>query len=114
MKHLTKACVLLLLFAACGGSAAVQHDISGRVVVAQCAIGTLEGGGVTAKDQSGKILAVGTMHADGKPCEMSFKMNNLPKRSFYAFSVETVQGDVNYSYAQMNQKHWKVYLNTGI
>ena len=70
---------------------------------------------VTITDEQGKILAIGELEAgreDSDGCTMSFKIDNIPKASFYSVEVAR-RGKVTYSFDRMVESGWRVGLSVG-
>ena len=76
---------------------------------------------VTIRDGQGAILATGTVGTGSQPsnseysnvvCVFDFQVENVPKADFYAISIGR-RGELNYSFAEMEQKEWTVSLSIG-
>lgn len=122
------------------GASSSRHTLTGSVVIAdsqavvsgvpdwspggQCDGSTTNGYGdlsagaqVTVKNGSGRIVAVGTIREgkpnyDGATCTMPLKVSGIPKASFYQVEVSH-RGELSYSYAQLQRRHWRVSLTIG-
>lgn len=75
------------------------------------------GADVTVKNGSGRIIAIGSLREgkpnyDGATCTMPLKVSGIPKASFYQVEVSH-RGELSYSYAQLQRRHWRVSLTIG-
>lgn len=76
---------------------------------------------VTIRDGNGSILATGKVGDGTQPsdsqyssvtCVFEFQVDNVPKADFYAIEVGR-RGQLNYSFAEMQEKNWSVQLSLG-
>jgi hypothetical protein len=75
------------------------------------------GAQVTVKNGSGKIIAIGQINEgkpnyDGATCTMPLRVSGIPKASFYQVEVSH-RGELDYSYAQLQNRHWRGSLTIG-
>ena len=71
---------------------------------------------VTITDEQNRIIAIGNTTGYGSKtyegCVMSFKINNVPKSSFYSIEVGR-RGKIIFSFDQMVESKWIVGLSIG-
>jgi hypothetical protein len=74
------------------------------------------GTSVVVRDQSGKVLATGSLDA-GKivsleTCEFAFSVQSVPDADFYQVEVSR-RGNMTYSKSDLDKRNWKVSLSLG-
>jgi hypothetical protein len=70
---------------------------------------------ITITDEQNKIIAIGKTGYGSKTyegCVMSFKIDNIPKSSFYSIEVGR-RGKIIFSFDQMVESKWRVGLIIG-
>lgn len=75
------------------------------------------GAQVTVKDQTGTLIGTGSLeagkaNAERTTCTFAFKVADLPDATFYAIEVSH-RGELTYSAAEMETRHWVVAFTLG-
>jgi hypothetical protein len=122
------------LIAACGGGSSQDYEITGSLTLTDSdgwewvgdtdnAVCTGEGGysdigagtQIVVKDGSGEILGTGSLDAGKEAfpsCVFTFTVSELPRSDFY--SVESGRrGSLSYSFEEMEDQSWIVFLSLG-
>jgi hypothetical protein len=112
MRHvLVAAIVVVFAITACGG-----HTLTGEIsVFGDCHSpgynDITAGAPVVVKDESGKILATGSLGSETS-CRFPLTVDGIPDAKFYQVEVSH-RGALTYSPSDLDQRGWKIELTLG-